>query len=251
MNRYEQLDQALEEDPLGQRLLHVQPPPARLNVPSVALCRSVARRTRRANSTRRWAVAVAAGVCLGLLAINPVAQTTARSILQPGLQQAFGVVSGSPSKVPAPRSPSQGQLITPDLSLAQAQAELSFTIPQLTPPATFTFRGALVDTPGSVYLKYTSGNKVIGLWVRSGEQAGGPAVPSGSLIPITVKGAAGDFVRGTYTDNGPGTVANWDPNVDVQELTWSSGGLTFDLTCANMGLSKQAAVALAAQLVKQ
>lgn len=251
MNRYELLTQLLDDDPVGHRLQRMELHGTMPTLPSPAVCRSLARTSRGGVVTSRWTTAAATLLCIGLLAVNPAAQAAARSILPPGLQQVIGLVGGAPTQVPAPKSPNPGRQVTPDLTLAQAQAQVSFTLPIPTPPAGFHFNGALVASPSSVYLKYTSGDETIGLWVRNGQHEGGSAVPSGTLIPVTVAGESGYLVRGSYQDNGPGTPATWNPNADVQELTWSRNGLSFDLTCENLGLSNHAAIALAESLVPQ
>src|SRR6266446_6964170 len=72
-------------------------------------------------------------------------------------------------------------------------------------------RGVLVESPHSVYLSITDPNrqKGFGLWIRGTAPSGGSAIPLSAIEPTTVNGSPASYVRGSYEDSGPGTVARW------------------------------------------
>ena len=249
MSRWEDLTNKTEEDPLAQRLLRIAVVQDKPSLPSPAVCKMLVGQSRRARKSQRLIAATAAVVCMGLLVVNPAVRVAAGSVLPPGMRQELGLVTGSPTRFSPPATPGAGKRVVPDLTLAQAQASVSFPIPTVRPPVGFNFDGALVTSPSAVYLKYTSGRATIGLWIREGQQSGGSLVPSGTTVAVNVAGAPGYLVRGSYQDNGPGTSPTWNPNTDVEEITWIRGGESFDLTVDGLGLSNQGVVQLASTMV--
>jgi len=261
MTRLMELERALDQDPLAMRLSGVTVAPISWNL-RLALSGAVppgATVGRR----RRWAAAAAvAMVAVSLiLSVTPAGAALARAVLPSGLQQFFGIVSGAPTQLSppggavAPRGParplecaqavglqSNGVMCLPDLSLADAQRQVDFTIP--TPsmlPGGLIFRGALVGSPRSVFFSYRLENGAsggLGLWVKEDPPVGGPTVPAGSIQAAKVNGSPAYYVHGDYEDDGPGTVARWNPNADAYELTWRHNGVTFDLTAGTLHLSE-------------
>ena len=272
MNRVAEMERALENDPLAARLARIEVPP----VPE-ALWASVLTEPRPApQRRRRFRVAIGFGagaVALATLAVTPAGAAIGRTILPQGIQQKLGIFEGAPthlaapsgvpggsggrrvvhslmpcSQVPAtPPYPTalQGVECYPDLSLAEAQRRVDFTIPTPTAmPPGLSYRGALVGiTMGapksSVLLTYrdATGTKSLGLQVVRGTPGSGSAVPSGVAQRVTVDGSPAYYVHGSYGDDGPGTAVRWNSAADDEELTWQHDGFTYDLTTAGLHFS--------------
>jgi hypothetical protein len=265
MTRLMDIERALEDDPLAMRLSRISVAPMSSHV-RVAL--SAAAPSRPVWRRRRWgtAVAVATVVVSVALFVTPAGAALARAVLPTGLQQFFGIVSGAPTQLTRPggasaplgptshsgsaaasmpcskAAPLSQVVCLPDLSLADTQRGVDFLI--LTPamlPAGVSFRGGLVDSPRSAYISYRTNNGAPGglaLWVKEGTRVGGPAVPTGSIQAAEVNGSPAYYVHGDYEDNGPGTVASWNPKADAEEVTWQHNGMTFDLTAGSLQLSE-------------
>jgi hypothetical protein len=266
------IERALEDDPLAMRLLRIVVAPMSSDV-RVAL--SAGASPRPVVRRRRWgaAIAVATVVVLAALFVTPAGAALARAVLPSGLQQFFGIASGAPTQLipPGGASVPHGQarqtgssaasmpcsqavplsqvVCLPDLSLADTQRGVDFTIPTPTMlPAGVSFRGGLVDSPRSAYISYRLNNGAPGglaLWIKEGTPLGGSAVPTGSIQAAQVNGSPAYYVHGDYEDNGPGTVARWNPNADADELTWQRNGMTFDLTAGSLHLSKAEIIQIA------
>lgn len=271
----ELLDHMLDTDPLALRLARAEVAPMREGLLEDLLAKHYTTRHWRRHG-RRLLVGVAALVAvLSLLAVTPVGATVGRAILPEGLQQRLGLVVGAPQhlvpggqsvgrngrRTPAPMSRDKqgdrggGDLVTPHLSLAEAQRQVAFSI--RTPrwlPGSLRFRGALVANGDavvpngeSVYLHYgdASGKQGLGLWIYSVAPMGGSAVPSSSVQRVRVDGDSAFFSHGSYEDSGPGTVATWNPAADDEELTWQHAGMTYDLTAGGLHLSSNNLIRIA------
>jgi hypothetical protein len=272
MNSQVDDDRSLDLDPLAARLAKAEVPP-----PSTRLRMTVLAGVTRHPSRRypRWSHAAAAVVAgaLVVLLVTPVSAMVERAVLPGWLQQRTGLVgaadqlsppggAASPqrsngqaaaaSPIPCSQAPSQGNVACyPDLTVAAAQQKVAFTIPVLAPlPAGMAVRGVLVESPHSVYLSVADRNrqKVFGLWIRETVPSGGSAVPLSAIEPTTVNGSPASYVRGSYEDSGPGTVARWNAAADDQELAWQHGGFAYDLTAHGMKLSKTELIKLAESL---
>lgn len=267
-----ELEAMLDRDPLGLWLARIDVPPMSSGLPARVLAERRARRLWRPVLMRGLIVISAVVLAVAMLAATPAGATVGRAILPRGMQQRFGLVEGAPerltpppgakagtgppmSPVPCsqiaryrPAGPNQGVPCYPDLSVAEAQRRAAFTIP--TPrrlPQGLNYRGALVESPTTVYLSYqtSAAHGGLGLRIHKGTQTGGSAVPRAGVQTAAVDGSPAVYVHGSYEDSGPGTAATWNPNADADELTWEHGGLTFDLTAGSLHLSKQDMIAIA------
>lgn len=191
-------------------------------------------------------LALALIVTLTTPAGTAAAAAIVRSVLPPGLQQRLGLVVGAPPVVTRPPNAQPGIRVTPNLSLADAQAKVSFTIhtPRWLPDGV-SFQGALVESHDSgVYLAYRrAGGGGLGLAIHQGTGVGGPAVPSAERVQVG--GSPAYYVHGSYESSGPGTAATWNPAADDGELTWQRNGITYDLTAGGLHLSRTDLVRIA------
>lgn len=223
----------------------------------------VKHKTGRRYVGRRRALAglAAVAVVIAVLSATPVGAVLARAVLPSWLQQRFGLVVGAPAVVTPPCRPNssgipsanRGVIVTPNLSLSEAQRLVGFPIP--TPgwlPPLVTFQGALAGEPqgsdrSQVYLYYASqkGDGGVGFSVKMGTPTGGSAVPAASAVRVHVNGQPGYFVHGSYVDSGPCTPARWNPSADDEELTWGANGYTYDLTVGKLNLSTSAVIRIA------
>lgn len=258
----------LDSDPLAARLatVDVGHPSEHLRA-IVNISRPLVRRRRR--ERRVYAGVAVIAFLLALMVVTPVGATLGRAILPEGLQQRLGLVVGAPPQLspggraaPTFGGPTSGQIppetsvirggggqmLTPSLSLAEAQGLVAFPVPiPRNLPLGLVFSGALVDSIHSIYLHYAdlANQRSVSLQVRQGSVTGGSAVPAGSVRQTNVGGGPAYYVHGSYEDAGPGTAATWNPNADVVELTWQGGGMTYDLTAAGLHFSMSDAVQLA------
>ncbi len=255
-------DEMLDSDPLGQRLARAEVPPIsdHLRVSHLAGAHLVRRRHGHRHVAVAGTVGLAGALAL-LLGMTPVAAMVDRSVLPPGLQQRLGLVAGAPVQVPAGKASSAagaGNLavnanrtpdeVVPSLSLAEAQKRVDFTIPTLMwLPGGMSFRGALVESPHSVFLHYgdASRRKGLNLWIKEGGPVGGPAVPLSAVQPVQVDESTAFYVHGAYADSGSGTAATWDSAADAEELTWRHNGMTYDLTSGGLQLSNSEMIGIA------
>jgi hypothetical protein len=235
-------EELLAADPLSIRLSRIEDPAVPPRLMEKVLTGRPIPTTRRSRRMRK--AVVVGGLALALIVVATPA--IARSILPPGLQQRLGLVVGAPAVITRPPNAQPGIRVTPNLSLADAQAKVSFTIP--TPgwlPDGVSFKGALVEPNDSgVYLAYRgAGGGGVGLAVHPGTKVGGPAVPAAQRVQVD--GSPAYFVHGSYESSGPGTAATWDPAADDEELTWQRNGITYDLTAGGLHLSRTDLVRIA------
>ena len=260
------IERVLDAHPLGDALFAMDvPAPDHLRPAIFAGTHRRVAGSRRRRVTRTTAAGTAA-ICI--VSLTPAGHAIARSVLPEGMQQRLGLVEGAPrtltpgganpgatssrpavSPIPCSAVPTPGPGLSgggfecyPDLSIAAAQAKVAFHI--VTPsalPAGVRYRGASTTGPHDVILQWLRSDGRpggLGLEIRdAGALAGGSAVPSGTLQRVSVGGTTGYLVHGDYEDKGPGTAAHWNPNADDYELTWTRGGLTFDLTAGDLQLS--------------
>lgn len=253
-------------DPLEARLTALAWPPA----PPDLAGRAVAGAARRKRQVRlgQLATLAAAAFCVALVVWTPVGSEAA-SVLPPGMRQWFGVVTGAPSTLTPPAGAHRSSLppksewpscsSTPrnyagpckaDLTLAQVQARMPFTV-QLPAglPATAQYTGGIASVHGSAaeaQLMYTDGNGHIQFSISSGA-AGGTAAPSSAVTQVDVGSYPGVYAKGDYEEpGGPGTAATWTPSADVEEVSWSQNGLTYDIIFSGLGLTQAQVLAIAA-----
>ncbi len=257
-------DLILDRDPLGLRLAQAQVP-----APDSHLRAALVAKHKNKTGLRhplRWATAVGLAVTLFLAFATPVGAIAERALLPTWLQQRLGIVGASEQlssrnkfgAVPGVRiSPlpcSQASrlrsnaLCYPDLSLADAQRQVDFTIPvPASIPNGLSFGGALVESPHSVRLvmRDQTAQRALGLWIRKAPTSGGSAFPLSSTQTTQVQGTTAVYVHGSYEDSGPGTAARWNPTADDQELIWSHNGFAYDLTAHGLHLSLQGFIHIA------
>jgi hypothetical protein len=265
-------DQRTDRNPFAARLAKAEVPPPSNRLRMAVLAGVAPRRSRR---YPRWSYASAAVLAgaLVILLVTPVSAMVERTVLPQWLQQRVGLVGASGqlspagnaawpqrstghasaiSPIPCSQAPSQGNVACyPDLSLAAAQKQVAFSIPVPAPlPDGLSIRGVLVESAHSVYVSIGDQNrqKHFGLWIRETAPSGGSGVPLSAIEPTTVKGSPASYVRGSYEDSGPGTVARWNAAADDEELTWEHGGFAYDLTAHGLSLSRIQVVQLAESL---
>jgi hypothetical protein len=272
MNSQVNDEQSLELDPLAALLAKAEVPPPSNRLRMAILAGVAPHGSRRYARWSHAAAAVVAGA-LVILLVTPVSAMVERAVLPLWLQQRAGLVGASDqvsppggaalpqrsngyatavSPMPCSQAPREGNVACyPDLSLAAAQKQVAFTIPVPAPlPAGMAVRGVLVESAHSVYLSIGDQNrqKGFGLWIRETAPSGGSAVPVSAIESTTVKGSPASFVRGSYEDSGPGTVARWNAAADDEELAWQHGGFAYDLTADGLMLSKAQLVVVAESL---
>lgn len=255
-------------DPLEDHLAALAWPPT----PPDLARRAIAGATRRRRHVRvgqlaTLAAAVFCVACVALEVWTPVGSEAA-SLLPPGMRQWFGVVTGAPSTLPPagahrsslpPKSEWPSCSSTPrdysgpckaDLTLAQVQARMPFTV-QLPAglPASAQYTGGIASVHGSAaqaQLMFIDGTGHIQFSISSGT-VGGTAAPSSAVTQVDVGSYPGAYVKGDYEEpGGPGTAAIWTATADVEEVSWSQNGLTYDLIVSGLGLTQAQVLAIAA-----
>jgi hypothetical protein len=155
------------------------------------------------------------------------------------------------------QSSSQGDRVLL-LSLADAQSQVPFSIPQ--PgwlPVGLAFQGVNVGTgpasdvshaPNSVvlfYRRHAGDNGVVTVQVRQGDGAGGYEVPAGAAKSVTVGQHPAVFTHGAWT---PGINSEWDPNFDQAMLSWSQDGFSYIVQTSGLDLSQADLIRIAESL---
>ena len=90
----------------------------------------------------------------------------------------------------------------------------------------------------------TATTGVLSIDERPGVPMNGPAVPSSAAQTVQINGQPAVYVQGSYESN-PGQSPTWNPNADVEELSWQADGLTFLLTADGLGLSRSDLIRIA------
>lgn len=135
----------------------------------------------------------------------------------------------------------------PAISLAEAQKQVSFQIPQ--PgwlPEGLTLKGAHVNPPNwaNVFYGRADGKEGgLGIEVAQGTGQTGYVFPDSAKQPVTVNGQPAIYIHGAW--NGQG---QWNDNEDAAALEWSANGFAFHLSCSGLGLSRDDVVRIAESL---
>jgi hypothetical protein len=212
-------------------------------------------------SWRRIALRVAlVALALSLLAATPV-RTFAGETLQRlpfGAVQRFGTVlihpgqlfrnetAAPPNNLRAPVA-SSPRLMTPSLSMAEAQRLVDFPI--RTPswlPSGVVFRGTLVGPDGSVVVSYRAANdpsKGLGIQMQRGARVGGYVLPSSAAQNVRVNGHAAVYAHGSWDE-----FRRWNGTADAALLSWEENGFTYVLSFSGLGLSRDDVIRIAASL---
>jgi hypothetical protein len=215
----------------------------------------------RQPSWRRIALRSAlVALALSLLAATPL-RTFAGETLQRlpfGAVQRFGTVLIDPGQLfrketaPPPnnlRAPvaSSPRLMTPSLSLAEAQRLVDFAIrtPSWLPPGV-VFRGALVGPDGSVVVSYRAANdpsKGLFIQMQRGAQVGGYVLPSSAAQDVRVNGHTAVYAQGSWDE-----FQRWNGRADAALLSWDENAFTYVLSFSGLGLSRDDVIRIAESL---
>lgn len=229
-----------------------------------AVCEEATNPDNRGRAFRRSLVAAGLAVVLlgaGLLAARPAVFAQVGGWLPRfGQQQRAGMVLLSPTEVarlshppPSPPpgvarpQPGPGRMMTPDLTLeeAQQQAPHHIPVPAWLPPGV-VFRGALVSPAQDVVVSYRSADdlmKGMGLQIKPGSPGGGYAFPASAAEDTQVDGQPAVYVHGTWHPN-----QQWDATADAGTLSWQQRGFTYLLFSSGLGLSRDDLVRIAQSL---
>ncbi len=180
--------------------------------------------TQRINS-RRWLVVI-----------------SAIAVLAGGLFAALQFANGTHTEPnAAPRA--EGREI-PAVSLAEAQNQVAFQIPQ--PgwlPEGLTLKGAHVNPPNwaNVFYGRADGKEGgLGIEVAQGTGKTNYVFPDSAKQPVTVDGQPAIYVHGAW--NGQG---QWNDNADAATVEWSSDGLALRLSCSALDLGRNEVIRIA------
>jgi hypothetical protein len=217
-------------------------------------------RARSKPRLRAWAlVAVLLLLILAaILAATPVSGAVPALRLPFGMVQRFGLVLVGKAPTPAPaQAPARIKTVPktavsgarlPDLTLAEAQQQVAFTIPKPSylPPGV-VFRAAHVAPDHeTVVLSYTSeadSGKGMGIQLHPGTVAGGYAIPSTAAQNVKVDDRPAVYAHGAWTQN-----RDWDPLADAGLLSWQDSRFTYVLMFSGLGLSRDEVVQIAASV---
>jgi hypothetical protein len=137
----------------------------------------------------------------------------------------------------------------PPLTLAQAQARVSFTIRQPAwLPKGVVFKAAVAFPPrlgelasDGVVLFYAGAHGTGGLSLQEirpdPSGSAGPAVPAERVLATRVNGQPAAYAHGGWQPSGQGQ-ATWDDRLDTSFLSWDAGGLDYLLTAIHLGLGE-------------
>jgi hypothetical protein len=79
---------------------------------------------------------------------------------------------------------------------------------------------------------------------QRGTPFGGSGVPSSAPHTVRVNGHPAVYVHGNYESSGTSN-PRWNPNADVEELSWQADGLTYDIRASDLHLSERDMIRIA------
>ncbi len=132
----------------------------------------------------------------------------------------------------------------PAVSLAEAQKQVSFNIPQ--PgwlPEGLTLKGAHVNPPGwaNVFHGRADGREGgLGIEATQGTGKTNYVFPDSAKQPVAVNGQPAIYIHGAW--NGQG---QWNDNADAATLEWSANGFALHLSGSGLGLSRDEIIRIA------
>lgn len=134
---------------------------------------------------------------------------------------------------------------TPSLTLAEAQAQVAFRVPQPTfLPNDVVFRGAMVGPDDqSVVLSYrqtSDASKGMFLQINRGATIGGYAIPASVAESVTVRGQSGVYSKGAEDKSG-----TWNSSADAGLISWQANGFTYVISFSGLGLNQTDLVRIA------
>jgi hypothetical protein len=255
-------EDAVERDPLGLRLSTLEYPSPSPELRSRVLWGTRAIRRPRIPGKRVVFATVGLVLALSTVAATPVGRTVARAVLPYALQQRLGFLIGTPVQPPSAGASATVPIYDTDTralfmsglpaySPADVQKKVNFTISTPTRlPGGIHFRRAMVNPAHTlVYLHYAdaSGRRTIDLGIQQGPPIGGTEVPSSLVQSAQVNGTDGYYVHGAYarSPSTSGTRQKWNSAADTAELTWRRSGITYNLRCSGLNLSKRDMVQIA------
>jgi hypothetical protein len=132
----------------------------------------------------------------------------------------------------------------PALTLAEAQKQIAFNIPQ--PgwlPAGLILKGSHVNPPNwaNVFYGYADG-KEAGLGIQVAPSTGLPnyVFPESARQPVIVNGQPATYIHGAWNAQG-----QWNDNEDAAALEWSANGFAFHLSGSDLGLTREDLIRIA------
>jgi hypothetical protein len=147
----------------------------------------------------------------------------------------------------------------PLLDLQQAQGMVSFRIRTASwVPAGMQLQGVHMYPKPPDYSDYnhddatvtygrvgTSRGAVVSIEERRGTPFGGSAVPSSRARTVRVNGRPAVYAHGNWEPSSTGPPTVWNPNQDVEELSWQADGITYDVIAAGLHLSESDMIRIA------
>ena len=141
----------------------------------------------------------------------------------------------------------------PVLDLQQAQGHVSFRIRTASwVPSGLHLAGVGMDPKPPDYssygdhasVRYTGHGGGLTIDEQPGTPFGGSGVPSSAPHTVRVNGRPAVFVHGNYESSGTAD-PKWNPNADVEELSWQADGLTYDIRASDLHLSERDMIRIA------
>jgi len=119
-------------------------------------------------------------------------------------------------------------------TVAEAEALAGFDV--LEPahlPAGYVFDGAFYEPQSQkVAMKFVSQDGINGtlyIYQQRGEMTTDPSI-SAYVTPVAVGNAQGEYVRGAWVYDSPGSTPTWDPHADFYSLSWQKDGFVFSIS---------------------
>ena len=143
----------------------------------------------------------------------------------------------------------------PVLGLQQAQGLVTFRIRTASwVPSGLQLAGVGMDPKPPDYSSYGNHASVryqaphhsggLTIYEQPGTPFGGSGVPSSAPHTVRVNGRPAVYVHGNYESSGTSD-PTWNPNADVEELSWQADGITYDLSAYHLHLSERDLVRIA------
>jgi hypothetical protein len=143
----------------------------------------------------------------------------------------------------------------PVLGLQQAQGLVSFRIRTASwVPAGLQLAGVGMDPKPPDFssyadhasVRYQASGHPAGFTIdeQLGTPFGGSGVPSSAPHTVRVNGHPAVYVHGNYESSGTSD-PKWNPNADVEELSWQADGLTYDIRASGLHLSERDMIRIA------
>ncbi len=130
------------------------------------------------------------------------------------------------------------------------QARSQLTIPIRLPsrvPADYALAGARVVNPREIRVQYYSARSrgghsggAIGITELQGAATTPYAFPASQVRSVAINGASATYIHGSWSSD-----STWDPDADLQTLSWQAENTTFFLQEDNTGLSLAELIRLA------